>query len=117
MTISMYAASIPVFKQMLTSLNAILAKVEAHATAKKIDPNVLLQARSFPDMFPLIRQVQIAADFAKERRLVINPGATLPLRPDRLVEDHDRHVELPHHVAANHDHEIGGCAAEAGSRM
>jgi uncharacterized protein len=65
MAISMYAASIPVFKQMLTSLNEILNKAEAHATEKKIDPNALLQARLFPDMFPLTRQIQIAADFAK----------------------------------------------------
>lgn len=65
MTISMYAASVPVFKQMLTSLKTVLEKAEAHATAKNIDHNALLQARLFPDMFPLIRQVQIAVDFAK----------------------------------------------------
>ncbi|MES2356457.1 MAG: DUF1993 domain-containing protein [Pseudomonadota bacterium] len=65
MTISMYTSSIPVFKQMLTSLQEILTKAETHAVEKKIDPNALLQARLFPDMFPLIRQVQIAADFGK----------------------------------------------------
>lgn len=65
MSISMYAASIPVFKQMLNSLNDILSKAEAHAVDKKIDPNALLQARLFPDMFSLTKQVQIASDFAK----------------------------------------------------
>jgi hypothetical protein len=65
MTISMYDASVPVFKQMLTSLIAILAKTEAHATQRKIEPQALLQARLFPDMFSLTRQVQIAGDFAK----------------------------------------------------
>ena len=65
MTLSMYSASIPVFKQILGSLSAILDKAELHCTEKKIDPNVLLQCRLFPDMFPLVRQVQIAADFAK----------------------------------------------------
>ena len=65
MTISMYCASIPVFKQMLTSLHDVLTKAETHAAAKNIDPNALLQARLYPDMFPLLRQVQIAADFAK----------------------------------------------------
>ncbi|MDP5008513.1 MAG: DUF1993 domain-containing protein [Glaciimonas sp.] len=65
MTISMYSASIPVLKQMLNALNDVLAKAEAHATEKKIDANAFLQARLFPDMFPLTRQVQIAADFAK----------------------------------------------------
>ncbi len=65
MTMSMYAASVPVFKQMLGSLSALLDKAEAHATEKKIDADALLQARLFPDMFPLTRQILIAADFAK----------------------------------------------------
>ena len=65
MTISMYAASVPVFRQILNSMSEILAKAETHATARKIEPAALLQARLYPDMFALYRQVQIAADFAK----------------------------------------------------
>lgn len=65
MTISMYAASVPVLTQMLDSLSDVLHKAAAHAAAKNIAPEVLLQARLFPDMFPLLRQVQIAGDFAK----------------------------------------------------
>ena len=61
----MHTTSVPVFKQILNSLDAILIKSEEHANAKKIDTTVFLQARLAPDMFPLIRQVQIAADFAK----------------------------------------------------
>ncbi len=61
----MYTTSVPVFKQMLGGLKEVLSKAEAHAAAKKIDPNALLQARLFPDMFPLLRQVQVATDFAK----------------------------------------------------
>ena len=65
MTLSMYSASIPVFQQMLNALKEVLTKAEAHAAAKHFEPQALLQARLFPDMFPLLRQVQIAADFAK----------------------------------------------------
>lgn len=65
MTISLYDASVPVFKQMLNALSDVLNKAEAHATAKSIDPNAFLQARLYPDMFPLVRQVQIAVDFSK----------------------------------------------------
>ena len=61
----MYDASVPVFKQILTSLSTILDQAEAHASEKKIEPNALLQARLYPDMFPLARQVQVACDFAK----------------------------------------------------
>lgn len=65
MTISLYAASVPVLKQMLNSVSDLLKKTEEHAAAKNIDPNAYLQARLYPDMFPLIRQVQIAGDFAR----------------------------------------------------
>ncbi|SDY96836.1 DUF1993 family protein [Nitrosomonas sp. Nm58] len=65
MTTHTYTTSVPVFKQLLNSLNAILTKAEAYAAEKKFEPKVLLDARLFPDMFPLIRQVQVAADFAK----------------------------------------------------
>ena len=65
MTNAIYTASIPVFKQMLGGLKTVLSKAQAHAVDKKIDPNALLQARLYPDMFPLLRQVQVASDFAK----------------------------------------------------
>jgi hypothetical protein len=65
MTISLYAASVPVFKQMLGSLSAILEKAQDQAEAHNYAPEALLQSRLFPDMFPLLRQVQIAADFAR----------------------------------------------------
>lgn len=65
MSISMYAASIPVFQQSLNALSGVLSKAEAHAAAKNIAPEVLLQSRLFPNMFSLTRQVQVACDFAK----------------------------------------------------
>ncbi len=65
MTISMYRASVPIFQQMLPCLSAVLDKAATHAAARKIEPPVLLNARLYPDMFPLTRQVQIACDFAK----------------------------------------------------
>lgn len=61
----MYTHSVPVFKQMLLALKTILSQTEAHVGAKAIEPDALLQARLFPDMFPLIKQVQIAADFSR----------------------------------------------------
>lgn len=64
-SISMYQASVPVFKQLLTALNDILHKTQAQITANKIAPETLLQASLFPDMFNFTRQVQIATDFAK----------------------------------------------------
>lgn len=65
MTHPLYSASVPVLKQALGALDAILVKTEQHIAEKKIEPDALLQARLFPDMFPFVRQVQIACDFGK----------------------------------------------------
>jgi hypothetical protein len=65
MTISMFDASIPVFVHGLNNLAGVLRKGAAHALAKKVDPAVYLGMRLAPDMFPLLKQVQIACDLAK----------------------------------------------------
>lgn len=86
---SMTAASIPVFEIALNALSAILDKAEAYAEAKKIDAAVLLNARLFPDMLPLTRQVQIASDLAK------NCGARLAeIDPPRYEDTENTIAEL-----------------------
>lgn len=65
MPLSMYQASVPVYVRMLTNLIAILDKAAAHCEAGKIDPAVLINDRLYPDMFSMGKQVQIAADAAK----------------------------------------------------
>lgn len=65
MSFSIYQASVPVFRQVLGSLASVLTKSAAHAEARKIKPGVLLQTRLYPDMLPLVQQVQIATDHAK----------------------------------------------------
>ena len=61
----LYSSTIPVFKQMLLALSDVLKKGEEQAQLRKFDSVALLQSRLFPDMLPLVRQVQIACDFAK----------------------------------------------------
>ncbi len=65
MTISMYQASVPPFIRALNNLAAILEKAAAHAQARKIDEAVLLGSRLYPDMLPLVKQVQLVSDTAK----------------------------------------------------
>ena len=65
MTSPMYTNSVPVFRQLLTALKAILAQADSYAVANSIDPDAFLQARLYPNMFPLVKQVQIATDFAR----------------------------------------------------
>jgi uncharacterized protein len=87
MKITVQAATVDIFANTLTSLAALLEKGLAHATARKFDPGVLLNARLAPDMFPLTRQVQIACDLAK------NSVARLAsLEPPRF-EDNEKTIE------------------------
>jgi hypothetical protein len=81
MSISMYQATIPVFVSKLNNLSGILKKAEAHAVARKIEPEVLINSRLAPDMFPLSRQIQIATDGVKgcAARLA---GVEVPSYPD-----------------------------------
>lgn len=79
--ISIYQATIPPALRILKNLGAVLAKGEAHCIARSIEPGVMLQSRLYPDMFPLVRQVQIASDSA--RRLGARlAGLDAPSMPD-----------------------------------
>ncbi|MGH6817397.1 MAG: DUF1993 domain-containing protein [Methylovirgula sp.] len=82
MAFSLSEASIPAFLVGLGTLSSLLDKADAFATAKKIDPCVLLNFRLAPDMFPFVRQVQIATDQAK------NGSARLAgVEPPRFEDD------------------------------
>ncbi|HEU4431730.1 MAG TPA: DUF1993 family protein, partial [Myxococcota bacterium] len=65
MPVSMHSVSVPIFEQMLNNMLAWLDKAEAHAKAKKFDPNNFVGVRLTPDMLPFARQIQIASDAAK----------------------------------------------------
>ena len=65
MSLTMYSASAPVFTRVLGSMLAWLERAEAHAQARKFDPNNYLGLRLAPDMLPFSRQIQIASDGAK----------------------------------------------------
>jgi hypothetical protein len=82
MSLSMSQTSLPAFVIGLNALCAILDKAEDFAKAKKIDSTVLTAWRLAPDMFSLARQVQAAADVAK------NSSARLSgIEPPRFADD------------------------------
>jgi uncharacterized protein len=56
-TISMHQTSVEVFTHFLGSMSDFLDRAAAYAEAKKIDPSVLLNARLYPNMYNLTRQV------------------------------------------------------------
>jgi hypothetical protein len=56
-TISMHQSSVGVFIHFLGSLSDLLDHAAVHAKARKIDPAILLNARLYPNMYNLTRQV------------------------------------------------------------
>jgi hypothetical protein len=81
MSFSMHSASAPIFVQMLTNLLGWLDKAEAHATARKFDPNNFVAMRLTPDMLPFSAQVCIATDHVKGCLARLS-GAEPPKWPD-----------------------------------
>jgi hypothetical protein len=61
----MYGAIVQQFSKMLGNLDGFLAKAEAYATERGFAVDNFLQSRLAPDMFPLVRQVQVATDVCK----------------------------------------------------
>lgn len=99
MSLSMYQASVPVFVRALANLRHVLQKGEAHASEHGIAPEVLLQARLFPDMFPLLRQVQIATDMCKNGAARLAGAEPVPFPDDetsfaQLYARIDRAIEV-----------------------
>ena len=92
MTCSLYAVSIPVFTRMLGNLSKLLDKAAADAEARKFEPSVLLESRLYPDMFPLLKQVQLTCDFAKgaAARLAGVPVPAFPDEEKTIAELKDR---------------------------
>jgi len=88
MSSALYQASVPVHIRQLNALAAILDKAIAHCAERKIDPAALLQARLYPDMFPLLRQVQVACNHA-ERGATRLAGLEPPTHADKEASFED----------------------------
>lgn len=65
MALYYYQAAIPPLTAHMRQLKHVLELGLAHAEANEFEPEILLQSRFTPDMFPLVRHVQIATDLAK----------------------------------------------------
>jgi len=65
MSLTMYECSIPVFLRYLNNLSLLLQKGKSYADDKEIEHSILVNARLYPNMLPLARQVQIACDATK----------------------------------------------------
>jgi uncharacterized protein len=62
---NLYDATVPVFTKQLHNVERWLDKLTAYAAAKKIEPEVLLASRLYPDQWPFLRQITAACDWTK----------------------------------------------------
>ncbi len=81
MTISMFAVVSSLVRSM-QNLVHILEKGAAHSEAKQIDQSIFLQSRLYPDMFPLVKQVQIVSDVSR-RGVARLAGVEAPAMEDK----------------------------------
>lgn len=65
MAVSLHSVATLSILPRFKGLKLALDQAQAYCTERKVDPTVLLTARLFPDMAPLIGQVQLASDHAK----------------------------------------------------
>jgi hypothetical protein len=81
MSLSIYQVSVPIFQRHLACLSAMLDKAAQYTLARKIEPSVLLQTRLYPDMFALVKQIQLSTDFAN-RAVARLAGVEVPPASD-----------------------------------
>ncbi len=98
MSLSIYAQCPSQFVRGLQILSNLLKKGERFLQEKQLAESALLEARLAPDMFPLLRQVQIASDAAKGAvaRLA---GQEVPSMPDNETSFAQLHQRIEKTIA------------------
>ncbi len=81
MQTSLYSVTVPTLRKGLLALSALLDKAEVHLKETGGNEKALLEKRFAPDMFPLVKQVQITCDQAKVFPFRL-AGQTPPSIPD-----------------------------------
>jgi uncharacterized protein len=116
--VNIYDISIPPLVLALNNCLHIIKKGRRFADARHIDHAILLNARLAPDMYPLVRQVQIATDMSKgagarlaglavpqyednetsfdelELRIIKTIDFLNTIKPEQLEGAETRHIEL-----------------------
>lgn len=98
MNLSLYQASVPGYIRQLSGLSAILHKAIGYCAERKIDPVAILHDRLYPDMFTLLRQVQVACNHA-ERGASRLAGMEPPSREDLETSFEDLETRVANTIA------------------
>lgn len=93
MAISIFDQTVSALSRSLLNLDSLVSRAEEHAEANNIDPNVLIQARLYPDMLPFVSQIRIATDTAKGAAGRLS-GTEIPKWEDNEATFEDLHVRI-----------------------
>jgi len=98
MQVSIYEISVPVYVKLLGGMKAQLDKAAAYAKAGGFEEAALLDARLFPDMWSLKRQVQAATNhaFRGTARLA---GLPIPQITEAAASFADLHARIDETIA------------------
>jgi hypothetical protein len=91
--ISVFDQTVSAMSRMLMNLDVIVSKAEEYAQDRKIEPDVLIQARLYPDMLPFVAQIRIATDTAKGAAARLS-GTEIPKWEDNEVTFGDVHARI-----------------------
>ncbi len=78
--ISLYTATVPAFAQIVAATGKLLAKADAFAAERGIDPATLVDARLAPDMLPFAYQVKSVANHSVGAIAGVRAGIYAPDR-------------------------------------
>ena len=115
MSVTLYAAVVPTYLQMLGSVAGLIGKAEAHCAGTGTLPAAILDARLADDMLPFAYQVKSVAAHSigaieGVRRGEFNPDRTTP--PDSFAGLAKRIAEAQVQLAAIDPAEIDGFAGK-----
>ena len=99
MEISVHTIAIETFVPMLRALSEILDQGAQYAKNKNFDPAILVNARLAPDMYPLVKQVQLACEHAKD-----STARMIGHEPPRLEDNEERLDQLKARIAQTIDY-------------
>lgn len=113
-TFSYHALTVPVFRRGLGNLRGMLVTAESHCEKAGINEAELLATRLAPDMFPLVRQVQMAGGMATyvTTTLANRPPFSLPDTETCLGELQLRLDRIDDYLAQMREAEIGDRTSE-----
>ena len=88
MTINLYEALVPNWKQILVALSKLLDKAQQHCASNNLPESALIEARLAPDMFPLGFQIKASVVHSIGAIEAVRKGIFSPDRspaPDSLA--------------------------------